>query len=302
MKKLIAKISLGVLAAGIGVLPALAASSVSVNFEQNTYVVGNINNQDGWTKTGGYDAAVVSNTYGFGSFGSQTFRISDAVTSGSFGDQTFAKPLSDAVGEADSTFGSFATTAKERHFEMQFDMATTMPTQQTGLHLSVSPDRGDGSRMSYLRFEDSTLGVNVFFVDVQGHTNPANFVESQIATDLDRGESHTIKLTLDTYNGPSNDVVKVWVDGLLVKTGTSWENYYRYDSESSFEQTPRVVKTVLFRAGGVAVVADSGEGFIFDNLTLSSGRIEDLCKGNGWQELGFKNQGLCVSSVVSHRQ
>src|SRR5205807_629012 len=120
--------------------------------------------------------------------------------------------------------------------------------QQPGLHVSISPDRGDGSRMSYLRFEDGVSGIDVFFDDVQGTINPANFVETQVATGLDRTVPHTVKLTLDTIDGPSNDVVKVYIDGTLVETGTSWENYYRYDSEASAEQSPRIVKTVIFQA------------------------------------------------------
>ncbi len=156
---------------------------------------------------------------------------------------------------------------------MQFDIASTMSTQQSGMHMSVSPDRGDGSRMSYLRFEDGTSGMNVFFDDVQGTTNPANFVETQIGTGLSRSVPHTVKLTLDAVDGPSNDVVKVWIDGTLVHTGTSWENYYRYDSESSTEQTPRIIKTILFRESGTAHSADAGNGFLIDNLSLTSGSI-----------------------------
>jgi hypothetical protein len=45
---------------------------------------------------------------------------------------------------------------------------------------------------------------------------------------------------MDVIDGPSNDVVKVYIDGALVHTGTSWENYYRYDSEASAEQSPRI--------------------------------------------------------------
>lgn len=249
------------------------ADSLSVNFEPSTYTLGNINGQDGWMKTGAFDVEVVNNTFGFSTFGSQSLRLSDAVTSGSFGDQTFAKPLTDAVGEADSTDGTFSRGVLQPHFEMQFDIASISPNEQPGMHMSVSPDRGDGSRMSYLRFEDSTNGINVFFDDVQGTSNPANFVETQIATDLSRTAPHTVKLTFDALDGPSNDVVKVWIDGVLKITGTSWENYYRFDSESSAEQSPRIVKTVLFRESGAANLADQNNGFLVDNLSLLSGPI-----------------------------
>ena len=269
IKKYLATAIGGVAMLSLLAIPALA-DSLSVNFEPGTYTTGNINGQDGWMKTGPYDVAVVSNGYGFTSFDSQSLRISNAVTTGAFGDQTFAKPLADSVGEIDSTEGTYSIGTMQTHFEMQFDIASTMQTQQLGLAMSVSPDRGDGSRMSYLRFEDGTAGIDVFFDDVQGTTNPANFVETPIATGLDRTDTHTIKLTLDTLDGPSNDIVKVWIDGDLKITGTSWENYYRYDTEASAEQSPRIVKTVIFRTAGTAVPANLNNGFLFDNFSTAA--------------------------------
>jgi hypothetical protein len=247
------------------------ADSVAVNFESPGYTVGNINGQDGWSKTGPYDAAVVSNTYGYSTFGSQVLRISNAITTGSFGDQTFAKPLTDAVGEADATNGTFSPGLLQRYYVMQFDIASADPAaQQPGLAISVSPDRGDGSRMSYLSFVDGASGIDVTFYDVQGTDNPANFVPTVVATGLDRSVPHTIKLTMQVNDGPSNDIVNVYIDGNLVHTGTTWENYYRYDSEASAEQSPRIVKSVIFRSAGTAAPATLGAGFLFDNVSLTS--------------------------------
>lgn len=272
------------LCAAIAAVPAFA-DSVAVNFESPAYAPGDINGQDGWTKTGSYDVAVVNNTYGYASFGSQSLRLSNATTSGRFGDQTFAKPLTDAVGEAEATDGGFSEGNRKTFFQMQFDIASAVPTaQQPGLFMSVSPDRGDGSRMSYLSFTDGTDGIDVTFYDVPGTSNPANFVGTKIAA-LDRSAPHTIKLTLNTFDGPSNDIVKVYIDGTLVHTGTSWENYYRYDSEAAAEPTPRIVKTVLFRESGTAAPATAGNGFLVDNLTLSSSNPPNLL-GNGSFESG----------------
>jgi hypothetical protein len=254
-------------------LVAHAESLGPITFEPETYIVGNIDGQDSWIKTGPYDAAVTATGIPAG-FGTQSLRISDAVTSGSFGDQTFTKPLTDSAGETIATAGTFSVGTKQPHFEMQFDIASTMPTVQTGMHVSVSPDRGDGSRMSYLRFDDMADGIHVFFDDV---TDPgplgtvATFNETDIGT-ISRSP-HTIKLTMDTVDGPANDVVKVYIDGVLAHTGTSWEDYYRYDPEASAEQSPRIVKTVLFRESGTANADDAGKGFLFDNLSLSSGPI-----------------------------
>lgn len=309
IKKLFVSTAIGALLFTATIIPAFA-DSLSINFESPTYTVGNIHGQDGWSKLGSFDVGVVTNTYGYASFGGQSLRTSDAVTSGSFGDQTFAKPLVNAVGEVDSTDGTFSRGTLQRHFEMQFDLASTLATLQSGMHVSVSPDRGDGSRMSYLRFEDQTDGIHIFFDDVQGTTNPANFVETDIAT-VSR-TPHAIKLTMDTVDGPSNDVVKVYVDGVLKITGTSWENYYRYDSESAAEQSPRIVKTIIFRESGSSNPEDLNNGFLIDNLSLSSGPIligpptdKDQCKKpkDAWKLFNnpsFSDQGACVFYVASH--
>lgn len=243
--------------------------TVNVNFEAPSYTLGNINGQNGWSRTGSFDH-VVAGSYGWATFGAQSLRISDAITSGSFGDQTFAKPLVNAVGETGATAGAFSVGIRRSQFDVQFDLASVLPTQQPGMHVSMSPDRGDGSRMSYLRFEDNVTGIDVFFDDVQGTTDPANFVETLVGT-VSRAAPHRIRLTLNCVDGPSNDIVKVYIDGLLVHTGTSWENYYRYDSEAAPEPSPRIVKTVIFRTSGSSTPADLGNGFLFDNLSLSSG-------------------------------
>ena len=128
---------------------ATADSINSINFE--TYNTGSINGQQGWMKTGPFDATVnnVNQRYGFGN---QALRISDAVTSGSFGDQTFSPGLGQAAGE---------NTAMKL-FKSSFRIGTTQYELQTGLHVSVSPDSGDGGRMTYVRFEDQAEGIHVY--------------------------------------------------------------------------------------------------------------------------------------------
>lgn len=234
--------------------------------------LGSVNGQGGWSSTGSYDQAIVSNSYGFSSFGCKTLRLSNAVTTGSFGDQTFSFSTSNQAGETTATNNGYSGGAMQNHFEAQFDIASTQQTPQPGLIISVSPDRGDGSRMSYLRFEDGSNGINVFFDDVQGVSNPASFVETQIAKELTR-TPHTIKFVIDFVDGPSNDIVKIYIDNSLVHTGTTWENYYRFDTEASAEQGPRTTDNLLFRAGGNPVPENRGNGFLFDNISLSSSII-----------------------------
>jgi hypothetical protein len=265
-----------------------------ITFEQSQgYFPGNINGQPllfgGWSKLGPqYDVEVVTtSTYpaasGYG-FLSQALRISDAVTSGSFGDQTFSPGLADEAGESGaSNVGAggvpLSGGVRRPHFEASFLIGTTQATQQcvgctTPLHMTVSPDRGDGARMSFLRFEDQADGVHVFFVDVTDPgrvTDGDTFNTTDIAT-LDRAHSHLIRFSIDFKDGPANDQVKIYIDGAQKITGTTWEDYYRYDTEQAAQgnQVPTVDK-LLFRESGDANPGDAlTGGFLLDRVLLAS--------------------------------
>lgn len=228
IKQFLVSASLVTLSAFTFVTPAFA-DSVSVNFESPTYTLGTINAQNGWSSLGAagsgcalYDHAV-ANSLGTLGFGGQSLRISNAVVSGCFSDQTFSKSLVDEAGETAAINSGFSGGTRQKHFEAQFSIASASPSaQQNGLYLSVSPDRGDGARMSYLRFEDNAGGIDVFFDDYSA----ADFNEVLVST-LDRTVPHTIKFSMDFVDGPANDVVKIYVDGNLAHTGTSWEDYFR---------------------------------------------------------------------------
>jgi hypothetical protein len=296
--------------AAVAVTASFAASAGAdsigpITFEPPSYTVGNINGQNGWTKSGAYDVAVASVSSfpaasGYG-FGTQALQLSNAVVSGSFGDQTFAPPLASPAGEA----------TPQTHFEASFQIGTTKSTLQSGLFMSVSPDDGSGGRMSYLRFEDHADGVHVFFDDVTDAgplPTVATFNETDIAT-LDRGHSHTIRFSIDLKPGAANDVVNIYIDGVLTKTGTTWEDYYRYDPEQigNSNKVP-TIKTLEFREGGTQgvdnVPANAGQGFLVDGVSLASSTpapsSKDQCKDGGWKSFStpsFKNQGDCVQFV-----
>ena len=262
--------------------PLALADTVNVNFENPPYTLGNINAQDGWVFTGAYDVAV-SSSLGTTGFGTQSLRISDAITSGSFGDWAFSKALTNEAGETAAQNGGMSGGSRQAHYEAQFDIAAASTTQQPGLHMSVSPDRGDGARMSYLRFEDLADGIHVFFDDYQDNSpfaasvGDANgcgdediFAETDLAT-LDRTTPHTIKFVMDFVDGQKNDVVKIYIDGVLKITGTSWESYFNY-----CEGNPtRTVDSLIFQSrtgsGPLTNPANSGKGFLVDNLSIVSG-------------------------------
>ena len=127
-----------------------------IDFESPTYsaVPGSINNQDGWKATGTFDQAVVLNTLNLNApdaFGDQSWRVSNAVTSGSFADHPFSKPLTDEAGESTAENGGQSSGTRQPCFKAEFTVASNNGAAQNGLQITVSPDRGDGARMSYLQ-------------------------------------------------------------------------------------------------------------------------------------------------------
>ncbi|MBE2182012.1 MAG: hypothetical protein IAE89_01185 [Anaerolineae bacterium] len=259
--------------------PAVEAASRATDFE--SYTPGTVNGQDGWVATGSagsgcalYDHAIVNNSGAPASFGTRSLRISNALTSGCFSDHTFSHQLADEAGETTAENGGIGGGTRQPYFEAQFDVASTVPgAEQPGLNFTVSPDRGDGARMSWVNIADSSTGLTVSFNDYQRSVD--NFVQTNIATGLNRSQSHTIRITMSLIEGftdsnqPDNDIVCVFVDGVLAHQGTSWENYFR-DQEGN---PTRTVDSLLFRTGGVAAPATLGNGFLVDNFSLFSGVI-----------------------------
>jgi hypothetical protein len=251
----------------LGFSAVASADSVGpITFESPAYATGTVNGQAGWSMTGPYDVAVATvasfpDAAGYG-FGDQALRISNAVTSGAFGDQTFSPAVAPAQGG----------TARS-HFDASFSIGTAEATQQPGLALSVSPDDGQGARMSYLRFEDQEDGVHVFFDDVTDKGplgTVASFDEKDIAT-LSRTSAHSIGFSLFLKAGSATDVVKISIDGKQVAAGTTWKDYYRFDPEQSGNgNVVPTVSNLLFRVGGAAASGTSGQGFLIDDVSLAS--------------------------------
>jgi hypothetical protein len=267
---------------------AAADSLPQITFESSQgYVVGDINGQPlndsylpngKWSKTNPlFDAQVVSVSsfpaaLGYG-FGSQALRLSNAVVSGTFGDQTFSPGLGDEAGESGAANAGLSGGVRQPHFDASFLIGTTQLAEQPGLRITVSPDRGDGARMSFLAFADQADGVHVSFSDVvnKGPVGAdSNFRTSEIAV-ISRDRSHLIQFSIDLKDGAANDTVKIYIDSRLVKTGSTWEDYYRYDSEQTPQgnQVPTIDK-LLFRLSGTAAPATALNGFLVDRVTLES--------------------------------
>jgi hypothetical protein len=68
----------------------------------------------------------------------------------------------------------------------------------------------------------------------------------------------------------------VFVDGNLVHTGGSWEDYYKLDKESSptpADQVSRTVDSLLIRASGDPQPNTATKGFLFDDVSVTTGPV-----------------------------
>jgi hypothetical protein len=232
------------LALSLAIAGTAQADTVTTTFDG--FADGSVNDQDGWKATGPYDQDVV------GVVGGKALRISNAITAGSFGDMTFSKPVTKPASETD------AANVLVNEFTVKAPDAFV-----PGLVVSISPDDGNGSRMSYLRLEDHADGVRVFFRD-------ATFTDHMIAT-LDRSAAHQFKIETTFVKGDDNDVVRILIDGNLKMRGASWENYYR----SSEERNPSASDRLLIRTAGTAAPDTMDNGFLFDDVTSTSSHVNN---------------------------
>lgn len=247
-----------------------SAATAATDFE--SFATGDVNGQGGWEKTGpSFDVEVVDGVSVAG-FGDQSLRISNAVTSGSFGDQTFSAPIAGEAGETAAEGGLESVGPRTDYFEASWDFSSTTGALQEGLSVVASPDRGDGARMSWIQMADNStdgLSVNFYGYDTtNGGTcsDLVNFEFANLVSGLDRSVPHNIKVTMQFVDGVNNDVVEVYVDGALVHTGTSWEDYFRNCEGAE----TRTVDSVLFRVSGTAAPAAAGNGFLIDNYMASN--------------------------------
>jgi 5-hydroxyisourate hydrolase-like protein (transthyretin family) len=259
-------VTIGV-ASALLTVPAVPASAATSSQTFEGLSLGSINGQAGWQVLGAaYDVAVADTSAVYaGALGTRALRMSNAVTSGSFGDQLFSQALPDEAGETSAENAGLGGGTRQTRYSASFTFASADPAaEQPGLSLGLSPDRGDGARMSLVRLYDTPTGLRVtgFGFDA----SDLSFPETVIATGLDRSVPHTFSLVMDLVDGENNDRVAVSIDGATPVVIGSWEEYFRQG-----EGNPtRTVDSLLFRASGTAQPANAGKGFFIDGLTQTT--------------------------------
>lgn len=243
-----------------------------------------VDGQGGWSSTNvNWDEEVVEVVPG-----DLRWRVSNAVTSGSFGDQPFAPATDLYAGESGSTHTVDSASAVTDSFYASFTIQSVTGGPQPGLDVTVSPDNGIGRRMSFLSIEDNGSGIDIDFFDTEGNnaiSNPnGGFVQTVVASGLSYTEAHTIAFDITFVDGnvidgssnvSGNDIVKIFVDGELVHTGTTWESYYWTTTEGQTPPTVQAIDTLLYRLSTPGPATLAGNGFYIDNVFVSTESPED---------------------------
>src|SRR2546430_5352410 len=184
----------------------------------------------------------------------------------------FSPSLAHEAGETQAQNLGYSGGTRQNQFDAEWSFTSADPTNpaESDSYVSTSPDRGDGARMSYIRLEDHPTGIELHFSDyvdkapygqygnpttaAQGCEVQDEFTDVLVAT-VSRNQAHSVKLSIGFIDGPRNDIVRVYVDGNLKYTGTTWEDYFRWCPESgggtgtTLADQSRTVDSLLFRVG-----------------------------------------------------
>jgi uncharacterized repeat protein (TIGR01451 family) len=245
------------------------ADTVETNFEVPLFHTGSVAGQDGWRSAVpgnipslpyGYDQEVVANKGAPPEFGGQSLRLSNARNQELAGPpefhfQTYSRPTTVAAGEG----------LPNTEYTAEFSFISTRPNaQQPGLNVSVSPDEGEGGRMSFIGLQSEANGIKVTFFDTPNADG--EFVPYDLGT-LPRDVPHTIKFWIKLNPLPNDDLVRIYIDGHDAgQCFTTWANFYR-----SVSQPVPAINTLQFRSVGEHEnLSLLGGGYLFDNVKITT--------------------------------
>ncbi len=212
-----------------GILLLLCAPAVSAHLsdiEPPDFNAGlSIDGQGGWLVPETFDEVVTSGVDG------QFWRISNAITNEQFGSQPHSPPAEAVAGESAAVPASGYNA-----LSTSFDFWSHGGLAQAGLSVTNSADEGNGGRVYFFDIEDFGSGLEVRVVDYDGFTLPDPFISTTVATALSYDGIHRIRVDTCFVDGPpkvgiaamapGNDTVRFYVDGSLVHSATSLEQFY----------------------------------------------------------------------------
>jgi hypothetical protein len=230
------------------------------------------------------------------------WRLSNHIGQGSFGDQSFSTSLNfeapkfiagetdayDVTGTENPEF-----KANTKFFTSAWKFKSVTDAAQPGLSITVSADDGQGSRQTWVTMKDNGVdGIDISFYDAvpyagSGGDGDIDWRFTILKTGLSYDEWHRVEMSIEYVDGNnaqecrvgtsegllSNDIVKIYVDGVLVNPHalTTWEWYFKNTNEGAPAQWQRVRAStrLLFRSSSGAAGLQ-GNGFYFDDVEVSA--------------------------------
>jgi len=262
-------------------------------------LAGTVDGQNGWTTRDNFTSATTVGKWdqqimqvNDANGNRKVFRMSNAITSSTYSSQVFSATSGQVAGETNAAlwnnrgtngsaptapqFGAYAAT-DTFYSKVAFRSATG--AAQSGLALTLSASAKQSTvRMSWLQLQDTGSGFNLNVYDLLGN-GVFPTAATTIASGLSYSDLHTIEMGITFVDGVStvggqvysNDVLKIWLNGSLIHTGSTWESYY-YLNERITAGTPRLqaVDSMLFRVAGTAATGTSGNGFYFEDFAIGN--------------------------------
>jgi len=255
------------------------------------------NGENGWVHNGVHDVEIVN----LG--GNNVFRMSSDPVSGDFGGPyspelavTAGEPQTSADGSVHIlSFTIRAVSETSDNSRLEIDLGTSGATDRNNF-MVIESIAGQGVRIAVA---DPLLDGN--FDTGEGLNNFAAFTGNRTLVDgLDPAQWYEIELRVTYVDGPDNDVIEVYVNGVLVGTTTTFENYRdaiggTHEDNAEANQTNRI----FFRAGNGGQPQDgpggANQGFYIDNI---SNTVVDQFSGTG-NALNNNIQGNSGDNLLS---
>ena len=244
------------------------------------------NGENGWeVLTPGEDASIVNHN------GQHVFKMSSDPGNTAFGGP-YSPPLSVAAGEPDTgapfdsqsiSFNFQAVNASPDGSRLEVDFGNAAGTDRNNF-LVIESFPGSGIRVAVS--EPDTSG------NFSGDSNdPAPNDWRTLASGIDPAAQHTLQMRLVYNNGPNNDVIGIYLDGNLIGTTTTFENYHDAvngvtDLAGHIAQAQQnLTDRIFFRPSPNGAPQDGpggqNQGFYFSDLSTSVYNGNDNINGTG---------------------
>jgi trimeric autotransporter adhesin len=258
-----------VLGANVENLTLTDAASNTQTFDGMT--LGAIHNgENGWQVLGpARDQAVVD----LGG-GNHAFHISSDPASGDFGGP-YSPALSVAAGEPGLSL--------YQNQSIKFDFQAVSPTVD-GSRLEIDFANASGTdRNNYMVIESTDAGLRIA-VNEPSATATGDWTTDDFSaftgnrtliTGVDQTVSHHLEMRLTYVDGSDNDHIDIYLDGALIGSTTTFENYreFHLGQDHDVAAAANLTSRVLFRTGNAGQPSDGpgglNQGFNVDNVTTS---------------------------------